>query len=211
MSHLVPFKPRAFQSEKVPRPPQSLPFFDWPKNKNIIIDIGCGNGESSFLLAQENPNSLVFGLERTQNRFEQFNLKLSRYHPTNLFAIRTDAIAWITHFVPLESVNKYCLYYPNPYPKSRQANMRWHNHAFSEHLLKTLKQNGDLVMRTNIFSYAEEAKNSYQQVWGLKLFSERSITQASIKEEPIRSSFEKKYLARGELCYELHFKKVSKT
>jgi tRNA (guanine-N7-)-methyltransferase len=189
---------RPFNAESIPKPPQDLPWTDWPSGP-VLIDIGCGAGESSLLLAQKHPQWTVLGIERTKNRFEVFEKARREAALSNLFALRADAVPWITHNVPPKSVDHYSLLYPNPYPKAEQANQRWHRSSFMERLLETLKDGGSLTIATNISTYIQEAHEYLVSYWGMELVSIRML-ESTIEH---RTPFERKYLERGEICWEL--------
>ena len=78
---------------------------------------------------------------------------------------------------------------------------------FMHHVLETLKKKGKLTMATNIKFYAAEAEAYFTQEWGLKLVTKQ--VYSSIDECPFepRTHFEKKYLERGETCWNLVFEK----
>ena len=68
-----------------------------------------------------------------------------------------------------------------------------------------LKTGGHLYLATNQTSYFEEALLVYEKVWGLSVVEHKTVDP--LKQKP-RTHFEKKYLQRGEPCFEACFKKV---
>ncbi|MBP7845307.1 MAG: SAM-dependent methyltransferase [Proteobacteria bacterium] len=190
---------RDFSYSKIPPPPQKLPWDSWPQTP-LVVDIGCGVGESTISLARDNPNWTVLGIERTELRFEKFKNLQSKTQLNNLYPIRADAIAWISHNLPPKSVDHFYFYYPNPYPKAEQANLRWHRSSFMHKILDTLKEDGLITICTNIESYFKEAKEYMMSYWGLDLYRVKvKIGDA----EKARTAFERKYLERGETCWEI--------
>jgi len=171
----------------------------------LDLEIGAGVGWHAIHYAAANPGRTLIALERTSAKFRAFETRV-KAHPElrNLRAIQADAISWVTHSLPPASLDRVFILYPNPEPGRR--NQRWPCMPFMERLLQTLKPGGALTLATNIEAYAREAETVMTGHWGLMLETKRELTAGSI--EP-RTHFEKKYLARGEVCYDLIFRQIS--
>lgn len=190
------------------------PFFP-PKNRiptdkiptnNLVIEIGCGVGWHAIQFAKKNPNVNFIALERTQEKFFSFQQRLNN-HPDikNIIPINKDAQDWLPVHVKANSVKKYFLLYPNPYPKESQANKRWHRSSLMHFMIESLIPNGEIELATNMEFYCSEAKLYFKEFW--KLPFEESLINNNKSFLP-RTHFEKKYLLRGETCYNLKvFKK----
>ncbi len=190
---------RSFESLKMPVPPdfRALPL---DPAMPLDVEIGCGVGYHPLKYAQKNPGRQLVAFERTTEKFEKFAGRLKN-HPElpNLFPVHGDAIPWITHgFLP-ESVDRYFLLYPNPYPKEAQKNQRFHFMPFFSRLKDTLKRGGSITLATNEESYMLEAKQVLREQWGMKLIDCRELP---LDFTP-RTHFEKKYLLRGDRCWNL--------
>ena len=123
-------------------------------------------------------------------------------------SVNDDAIGWITHCVPPKSLERVFILYPNPYPKRGQANKRWHLMPFMGHLRGCLKPQGQLLIATNMAFYAEEAREHMVQTWGFRMVRDDAF---SIQDRPAKEAhthFERKYLERGERCFEMLFEVV---
>ena len=59
------------------------------------------------------------------------------------------------------------------------------------------------MLATNILDYWQEAQQYFTQVWHLEIVSSSILSAEFIP----RTHFEKKYLSRGEVCYNLIVKK----
>jgi tRNA (guanine-N7-)-methyltransferase len=194
---------RVFSPDKVPIPKDFMPFRLDP-NAPLDVEIGCGVGFHPLRYARLHPERQLIAFERTSEKFAKFQGRLARHEPLpNLLAIHGDAIAWIAHGLKAEQVDRYFLLYPNPYPKESQRNLRFHEMPFFSHLLHTMKPSATLTLATNERFYAESAREALVGRWGMKLLEEAILGG---KAEP-RTHFEKKYLARGDLCWNFEFKK----
>lgn len=175
--------------------------------KTLAIEIGCGAGLHPIAYAKKHPDHHLIALERTKEKFSAFMGRHQSHGLGNLTPINEDAETWLPKNVPPRSVQKYFLLYPNPYPKESQANKRWHRNPFFHFLLETLAPGGTIEMATNELFYFKEAKMYLSDFWKLP-FEAREFQEVSWLDDPRpRTHFEKKYLARGETCYNLIVRK----
>ena len=195
---------RSFQSERIPRPQISPALCQTLNSGEIDLEIGAGQGLHAIQYAQAEPQRCLIAIERTHVRFAALEQRL-RHHPeiTNLIAIHADAVSVLTHYVRDASIGRLFLLYPNPYPKTKQANQRWHNMPFMHRAIAKLKEGGELTLATNIESYALEAREKMTLTWKMQLIKEEVLP---VTHKP-RTHFEMKYLERGERCWNFVFRK----
>lgn len=195
---------RDFSVSKIPIPKDFQPF-RLDLGRPLDVEIGCGVGLHPLRCARRNPERQVIAFERTREKFAKFRGRLAHHESLpNLLAVHGDAISWIAHGISVGQVDRYFLLYPNPYPKESQRNLRFHEMPFFAHLLATLKPDGTLTLATNRRFYAEDARTRITGEWGMRLVDESLIASDA---EP-RTHFEKKYLLRGEPCWNLEFQKT---
>jgi tRNA G46 methylase TrmB len=168
----------------------------------VDVEIGCGVGFHPLRYARENPGRQLVAFERTKEKFEKFAARIAHHDPLpNLTAIHGDALAWIAHTFQPASVDRYFILYPNPYPKESQRNLRFPFMPAFRLIRDTMKPGAILTLATNSEPYAREAAEEFVSEWGLGL-AEKKILPADF---PPRTHFEKKYLLRGETCWNLEF------
>lgn len=195
---------RRFDPAKVPRPNVELDFQKARFFDAIELEIGCGVGRFAILKAITQPTTAIIAIEKTSERFGKFAGRVKNHGSLpNLFPVHGEAASVITHFVPEQSLDSIFILYPNPYPKLKQRNLRWHNRAFMGFLISRLKHGGQITIATNIEDYYLEALQMMENTWHLKVVENRKIQRS----EPPRTHFEKKYLERDENCWNLVFKK----
>lgn len=196
---------RPFPKSKIPLPPDFRPLAPLvKKGAPLDIEIGCGVGFHPIRYAKENPGRTLIAFERTSEKFEKFEGRLEHHKEIkNVIAVHGDAIPWIAHCIEKEFVDRYFILYPNPYPKEKQKNLRFHEMPFFSCLVETMKNGGELTLATNEKFYYEAAKEKIVKDWGLKIVEDRLIE----KSEKPRTHFEKKYLLRGDQCWNLVFRK----
>ena len=172
----------------------------------LAVEIGCGVGLHPIQFAKNNPQSQILAIERTQEKYNKFNQRLKN-HPdiNNVFPAHADA-AWLLPHLELKGhVDQFFILYPNPYPKNKHKNLRFAHSALMSFVVDCLKPGGTLTMASNIKDYIDEVLNSsFVLQKKLELLSSLELS----KNHPPRSHFEKKYLARGETCYDLVFRRV---
>jgi tRNA G46 methylase TrmB len=198
---------RAFDSESV-SPPKGLSDFQWPASftdgSPLDLEIGCGVGWHPIRYAQRNPQRRLIAIEHTREKFESFHGRYEKHALDNLLPIHADAIRWVTHAIKPESLDRAFLLYPNPEPGN--PSKRWLRAPFFHRLLETMKPGATIQLATNIESYFKEALEYGTEYWKLKIVEQRILTQP-IPEDIPRTHFEKKYLERGETCFDVTFRK----
>lgn len=197
-------KLRAFKPQKIPLPKSQEEF---PLDHDRVdIEIGCGVGFHPILRGSGEPERVLMAIEHTRTRFSKLVHRLEGHpHVRNVIPVFDDAVSWITHRVPQASVGHIFLLYPNPYPKHAQRNKRWFNMPFMGYLLERLHSEGTLTIATNEVFYCEEARSSMVDTWNCV---EREYTELVYsKEMTPRTHFEKKYLERGETCFNMVFQR----
>jgi tRNA (guanine-N7-)-methyltransferase len=191
---------RPFNSAAVPKPQVgAIPLPNGP----IFVEVGAGQGLFAVQFSRTHPEQTLIAIERTQERFAQLKQRIINNHCGNVIPIRANAVNWITHCLPPQSVDGYFFWYPNPSPKAGQQNKRFHAMPFMGYLIQTLKPGGIITMATNEEFYYAEARAFMEEVWGLACRVDRQVAFS----EPPRTHFEKKYLARGDTCWELQFER----
>ncbi len=189
--------------------PQNLaiPTPSWEKYPQWVLEIGCGAGLHPILYAGENTTTGVVALERTVEKFQKFLGRHQRHQYPNLFPLHADGLQWLATLEnPLYSrFEKVFLLYPNPYPKNTQRNKRFMGMVDFQHVLNSLKDHGEIIMRSNERGYLDESLYLAKEVWQLECIKgEKVILKEGQKGV---THFERKYLERGESCWEIIWKK----
>ena len=161
----------------------------------VILDSGCGTGESSYRLAREFPHLKVLGVDKSISR-----LKRSHVHgdaPKNLLLLQADCIhLWRLIKLAQWHIHKHYLFYPNPWPKPGHLQRRWHAHPVFPTMLALT---AEIVMRTNWKIYAQEFAQAIQ-ISGSYIVE---VRQLALNADAVSTAFERKYLHSGHELYEV--------
>ncbi len=158
--------------------------------ERLVLDSGCGTGESTAGLARRHPDALVVGIDQSAAR-----LVRAPELPDNVVLVRAELADFWRLLVGagLKSTLHYLLY-PNPWPKPDHLKRRWHAHPVFPDLLEL---GGQLELRSNFELYVREFER------GLNLAGNVDAKVVSFSAgEPI-SPFERKYSASGHRLWKL--------
>lgn len=171
---------------------------DFSNGKEIVLDLGCGVGQSSFWLAHKFPNKIIVGLDKSVSRLERQNCFKTQL-PDNCVLLRAellDMIYLLYQKVMNKELNVYRIYllYPNPYPKKIHLKKRFHANPIAPFLFKF---DCPIIVRSNWRIYLEEFQISGE-------FYERQTSWLqTLKDLEHITPFEKKYDESGQKIFEL--------
>ncbi len=173
------------------------------KGHTLIFDSCCGTAMSTGIIAQQNPQALVVGIDRSAVRLSK---EYNKSKPNNVLLVQAEcADFWSLAVAEGWKLEKHYILYPNPYPKSKHLKRRWHGHAAFP-LLFSL--GGELELRSNWSVYVNEF------CLALKIVVDKNLVEKSNGEprvqtvEPVTplTLFEKKYQQSGQSLYRCKFR-----
>ena len=164
----------------------------------VILDSCCGVGQSTRILAKQNPQALVIGVDKSAHRInrnvEELTNNATEETVSNYYLIRADLNDFYRLVVAAKwPVTKHYVLYPNPWPKSKHIQRRWHGSAVFPDMIKIGNQ---MILRSNWSLYLEEF-NAAINIAGLT-----GLLSTVEDEEPL-TPFEAKYKASGQECFQL--------
>lgn len=169
-------------------------------NGEIILDACCGVGQSTRILAKQNPQALVIGVDKSDHRInrnvEGFDAD-DGFHADNYQLVRAD----LNDFYRLVKaacwpVSKHYILYPNPWPKSKHLQRRWHGSAVFPQMTSIGQQ---LILRSNWRIYLAEFQQAAKRVDLHGDIAPLPVTDSSAALTP----FEAKYQASEQVCWQL--------
>lgn len=164
------------------------------KNKlPLILDSGCGTGESTRHLAEAFPDCLVIGVDKSVDRLSRGGNFGFPCREGNAMWVRAELDTfWRLAVQAGWHLRRHYLLYPNPWPKPGHLQRRWHAHPVFGDLLQL---GGRVEMRTNWLVYAKEFAFAANYVTG------SDVSPGAVHESDPISPFERKYRASGHDLY----------
>jgi tRNA (guanine-N7-)-methyltransferase len=156
----------------------------------LLLDSGCGTGESTAGLAHRHPHALVVGIDQSVAR-----LARAPELPGNAVLVRAElADFWRLMIGAGLRPRHHYLFYPNPWPKPDHLKRRWHAHPVFPDLLAL---GGRLELRSNFELYVHE----FEHALSLAGIVDAKVVSFSTG-EPV-SPFERKYSVSGHRLWKL--------
>ena len=160
------------------------------QGKPIIFDSCCGVGESTYHIAKMHPEAIVLGLDKSADRLAKHpqsvadNYRLLQVNLNDFWRLAVEANWSLTH---------HYLLYPNPWPKAKHLQRRWHGSAVFPSILQL---GGQLELRSNWFTYIHEFARALELA-GQDCHVEEYQSETAI------TPFERKYWASGQASLRL--------
>ena len=174
----------------------------------VVLEIGFGNGDSLVQQALENPGMNFFGVEVHEPGVGHCLLQTHDAGLSNLKLIKHDAIEVLTQQMPLVSLQRINIYFPDPWPKKRHHKRRMIQPAFLELIHRRLNVEGTLHIATDWANYAEHIDD----VLGHSALFRCDERREHDGDEPLDrpgTKFERRGLRKGHRIWDWCFIRVS--
>lgn len=155
---------------------------DFPKDREVRIEVGFGSGRHLLHQAKENPDVLFIGLEIHKPSIEQVLKQINIQQIDNLYLLDYDARLFM-EFVPSDLVGRIYVHFPVPWDK--KPHRRVISEAFVNEAIRVLQVGGRLELRTdseNYFQYAFETFTSLNRL-RLEILKNQEIAISSKYED----------------------------
>lgn len=123
----------------------------------LEIDLGCGEGAFLLAMAQRFPDRRFLGVERLLGRVHKVCRRAEQLGLANLRVLRLESAYAIDYLLPLASVSRLHLLFPDPWPKKRHHDRRVVKTDFLAPLHRLLTPQGEFLFKTDHPEYFEEA------------------------------------------------------
>ena len=121
----------------------------------VVMEIGFGNGDATWQMAKARPDQNYLGVEVHQPGVGSLMLKLEEDGLDNVRIASEDAVELLQKWVPDESLDGICIYFPDPWPKKRHHKRRIIQAPFVALMATKLKNGSLLHLATDWEPYAE--------------------------------------------------------
>ena len=120
----------------------------------VILEIGCGMGETTARIAEALPGKNFIGVEVHAPGVGALLKLIAQQQLGNLRLIRHDAVEVVQHMIAPQSLAGVHLYFPDPWPKARHHKRRIVQPPFVKLLASRLAPRGYLHFATDWEPYA---------------------------------------------------------
>jgi tRNA (guanine-N7-)-methyltransferase len=174
------------------------------RNAPVVLEIGCGMGETSAAIAQARPDIDFIGVEVHGPGVGALLNRIDAARLTNLRIVQHDAVEVVDAMIPERSLAGIHVYFPDPWPKKRHHKRRLLKPAFVSALARRLAPGGYLHVATDWAPYAEEIL--------MALSSEPLLANAAQRYSPRpawrpQTKFEARGLKLGHEVFDLLFRR----
>lgn len=128
-------------------------YFDHPAD--VIVEIGFGNGESTWRMAQQEPGINFIGVEVHQPGVGHLLMALDANHIENVRIACQDAVPFLQQRVAAGSLAGVRIYFPDPWPKKRHHKRRLIQPEFIGGIARCMAKGGILHLATDWQPYAD--------------------------------------------------------
>lgn len=174
--------------------------------QSLKLEIGFGNGEALVSMAKGDPTAFYLGAEVHESGVGRCLNSIHERSLTNVRLIKHDAIEVMQKMLPMDSLDRVLLFFPDPWHKRRHNKRRIVNRKFRDLLASLLKPGGCVHMATDWREYAEHmAVEMHSDARFVSLGDDKGY---SIKPDyrPL-THFEKRGLKLGHGVWDLVFRK----
>jgi len=122
----------------------------------LHVDLGCGDGSFLCALAQRTPDKNFLGIERLLNRVRASSRKAATL--ANVRLLRIESSYAVSYLLAAESVERFYLLFPDPWPKRRHHPRRIVTPEFLGSIHAALQKNGSIYIATDDVDYFGKIK-----------------------------------------------------
>lgn len=151
----------------------------FPKSQPLAIEIGFGMGDSLCEMCVSQPDTNFIGIEVHPPGVGRLMNQAASADLNNLRLYLADAKDVLAECIPDGGVQRFQIYFPDPWHKTKHHKRRLVQSEFIEHLTAKLSEGGVLHMATDWQNYAEqmmdimESQSAYENIAGTGQFSSR--------------------------------------
>lgn len=122
----------------------------------VVLEIGCGMGETTARIAQMRPDVNFLGCEVFAAGVGALAKRLEENAIENVRIIRHDAVEVVRDMIPEDSLDGVHIYFPDPWRKARHHKRRLVAQPFIGLLASRIRAGGYLHCATDWENYAEQ-------------------------------------------------------
>lgn len=168
----------------------------------LVVEIGCGIGEATAVLAAARPDVNVLGFEVWRPGVAETFANCERTGAENVRMVSVDAVWSVEHLLEPGQVHELWTFFPDPWPKTRHHRRRLVRQPFAGLAASRLVRGGVWRLATDWPDYAEQMRD----VLDAEPLLEGGVVERW--EERPRTRFERRGVADGRPITDLAYRRV---
>jgi tRNA (guanine-N7-)-methyltransferase len=180
---------------------------EWPRIgegcRDIVLDVGFGDGESLLTLAAADTARDYVGVEVYRAGLVKALRAIEQAGLTNVRVIEAD-VHDVFRLIPDQRIAVIQVFFPDPWPKTRHHKRRLVQGPFLREAARILRPGGVLHMATDWAPYADAMLEAASSVPAL-------VLSGCGREERPWTRFERRGLRLGQMARDLRFHRASDT
>ncbi|MDR1386011.1 MAG: tRNA (guanosine(46)-N7)-methyltransferase TrmB [Propionibacteriaceae bacterium] len=198
---LIPFLAGPRTRSVAAQPPLDLQAV-FGRRGDLVVEIGCGQGEALTAAAQLHPGTDFLGFEVFEPALAVSLGRIAAAGLTNVRLVAADAIGGLEHLIAPGALSQLWVFFPDPWPKARHHKRRLVSPAFAALAADRLGRGGWLRLATDWPDYAAamtEALSARDDLTAVPAgrFAERPLTK-----------FERRALEQGRTVQDLTYRRT---
>lgn len=176
-------------------------------NAPVIMEIGFGNGDSLFQMAQNNSDKNYIGIEVHRPGVGHLLQLIEKNEIKNIRISNHDAVEVIEHQIPDNSLDRAQLFFPDPWHKKKHHKRRIVQDKFVNLLATKIKSGGIFHLATDWEHYAEHMLEVLSRNEYFQNLSPDNTYIPRPEDRPV-TKFEKRGHRLGHGIWDLHFQRT---
>ena len=178
------------------------------RSSPIHIEIGSGKG--AFLVSQgrAEPQVNFIGIEWANKYYRSSVDRIGRWGFENIRIIRADAAVLLAEHTADECVDRFDIYFPDPWPKKRHHKRRFVCKQNVREMLRCLKSGGVINIATDHTDYFEQIKMVLDTQTARLEKIDFLRPAGADEDECVGTNFERKYLKEQRPIHTIAVRKV---
>lgn len=179
---------------------------DYAEGGGLVLDMGCGTGDTTVALAAADPARLHLGIDLKGARLHRGAEKARALGLANV-AFTVAPILTLLEFLPKASCEEGWIFFPDPFPKNRAAKHRLTAPRHLEAYRSLFRPGARVHLRTDSRPLYEYSRRTLQAAAFNVFRADTSAPPYALAEEfpAIRSRYEQRFRLEGRTLHFIDF------